>query len=250
MSPRRVTQEVSGYISVPRLGPYLAEAGGDPELALALYHWNMQLGSAFQEVLGFAEVVVRNAIDRQLRVWNMTRGTDPAGIPYTYEWALRPAAPLAGLLSTALPKAYRQAEQASKTREHGHPRRAAPIGNDDVVAQLSFSVWKKLLPAAAPKNLGRRNLWNKALVHSFPRAGGSSVNQILNTPADVLVHDRLDRLVKLRNRVAHMEPLLQVNVPARLSDCLSLLGYISPQTHDWCAGISRVTEVNNARPQP
>jgi hypothetical protein len=47
-----------------------------------------------------------------------------------------------------------------------------------------------------------------------------------------------------------MENLLQVNVPARLSDCFSLLGYISPSVRDWCAGSSRVTEINNNRPIP
>ncbi|MGY5308744.1 hypothetical protein [Nocardia gipuzkoensis] len=68
--------------------------------------------------------------------------------------------------------------------------------------------------------------------------------------AEALVYDRLDRLVKLRNRSAHMEPLLGANIPGRLSDCMHLLGYVSPHTRDWCTGMSRVTAINNARPQP
>jgi hypothetical protein len=61
---------------------------------------------------------------------------------------------------------------------------------------------------------------------------------------------RLDRIVKLRNRAAHMEPPLEANIPGSLSDCMHLLGYVSPHTRDWCAGMSRVTEINNTRPQP
>lgn len=245
---RTVTAVVARYISQPRLEPYLTEANGDRERALALYQWNTQLAAAFQEVLANVEVLVRNAIDLQLQTWNASRGVDPQGVPYTREWALHPAPPLAGTVRQALQKATTHAERARAARDPGHPRKHAPISHDDIVAQLSFSVWRTLLPPAAPKKVGLQNLWNNALVRAFPRAGGSSVNQILATPADVLVHDRLDRLITLRNRVAHMENLLQVNVPARLTDCLSLLSYLSPQARDWCAGASRVTEVNNARP--
>ncbi|GGN88765.1 hypothetical protein [Nocardia rhizosphaerihabitans] len=248
MSERTVTVEVTRYLSVPRLAPYLAEVGGDPAHALALYHWNLQLGSAFQEVLAVVEVVVRNAIDERLRAWNVTRGTDPAGLPYSTDWTLRPAPPLSGLLRTALGPATEHAKRAKASREPGHKRLHAPISHDDVLAQLSFSVWKKLLPPAAPGNAGRQKLWSNALVQAFPQQGGPVANQSLRTPIENLVYDRMERLVSLRNRVAHMESLLQVNVPARLSDSLSLLAYISPPTRDWCAGISRVTEVNAARP--
>ncbi|MDE1674714.1 hypothetical protein [Nocardia gipuzkoensis] len=249
MTKRTVTIEVSRYLSTPRLTPYLNEANGDLEFALALYHWNMQLASAFQEVLGTVEIVVRNAIDEQLKVWNLSRGADRNGVPYTDEWALRPATPLAGLLRNALANATDYAHKAKTNREPGHARKNAPVCHDDVLSQLSFSVWKKLLPPADPANAGRRNLWNNALVHAFPRASGNSINQILALPAEDMVYRKLDNLVGLRNRVAHMEPLLTVNVPARLSDSLGLLAYVSPPTRDWCAGISRVTEVNNARPK-
>ncbi|UGT69143.1 hypothetical protein LTT66_02720 [Nocardia gipuzkoensis] len=73
---RAVTVEVSRYLSSPRMAPHLTAASGDRDLALALYQWNLQLAAALQEVLGVVEVVVRNAIDEQLRAWNPTRGRD------------------------------------------------------------------------------------------------------------------------------------------------------------------------------
>lgn len=244
---RTVTVVVANYLSRPRFQPYLAAANGDADRALALYQWNTQLAAAFQEVLANVEIIIRNAIDLELQTWNATRGADPDGVPYTREWALHPAPPLAGVVHDALETATKHARRARSSRGRRHPRKRAPISHDDVVAQLSFSVWRTLMPAAAPKKVGLKNLWSNALVHAFPHAGGSAHHTPTN-PVDVLVHDRLERLITLRNRVAHMENLLEVNVPARLTDCLSLLSYVSPHARDWCAGASRVTEVNAARP--
>lgn len=243
------TQQVTRLIGPARLAPYLSAAGGDPDEALALYLWNMKLASAFQEVLGFVEVSVRNAIDVQLQQWNVTRGVDPTtSTPFPAEWTTNPAPPLRGLIKTALGSARTHATHARDNRPPTHHRKAAPITHDDVLAQLSFSVWPKLLPPAAKALSGAPNLWSAALVNAFPNAAASTTSQVLAVPAVTLVHDRLSRLVSLRNRVAHVEPLLEVNVTARLTDSLQVLGYMSPPARDWCAGISRVTAVNAARP--
>ncbi|MFE2961983.1 hypothetical protein [Nocardia tengchongensis] len=246
MPARIVIDEVSRCLSTPRLAPYLSAAGTDPELALALYHWNVQLAAAFQEVLAVTEIVVRNAVDAELRVWNPTRGRDYiTKRAYPPEWTDLPAAPIAGVIAKPLAQARGYAKRASTGRGKDHARYRAPICHDDVLAQMSFGVWHKLLPPADPAKAGLQLLWSNALQKAFPLAPAAAT-----APAEVLVHDRLNRLVSLRNRVAHMESLLDVNVPARLSDVFSLLGYISPSTRDWCAGLNRVTEINKARPQP
>ncbi|WP_405140414.1 hypothetical protein [Nocardia sp. NBC_01388] len=231
-------------MSNPRLASYLIEAGNDPEAALALYHWNLQLSAAFQEVLAVTEVVVRNAIDTELRIWNPTRGRDHlTGRAYPPEWTDLPAAPVAGIVAGPLTQARNYAKAAHSGRRPGHLRHGAPICHDDLLAQLSFGVWRKLLPPTAPGKVGLQRLWGGALHAAFPHAPTTG-----SVAPEVLVHDRIERLHGLRNRVAHMEPLLAVNVPARISDVFSLLGYISPPTRDWCAGLSRVTEINKARP--
>ncbi|WP_280274807.1 hypothetical protein [Nocardia wallacei] len=249
MPARTVHQEVSRCLSGPRLAPYLSEACGDAELALALYHWNLQLNAAFQEVLGIVEVVVRNAVDAELRTWNPTRGVDHAtGRPYPAEWTELPASPIAGVAAQAVKQARVHATNARAARDPSHARRNAAVCHDDMLAQLSFGLWRKLLPAAAPSKTGLQVLWNNALHRAFPYARPiRSRSGVIS--ADIVVHDRLDRLVSLRNRVAHMEPLLGVQVPARHRDAMRLLGSISPQMRDWCASLSRVAEVNKARPQ-
>jgi hypothetical protein len=200
--------EVSRYLSTPRLASYLAETDGDAELVLALYHWNLQLAAAFQEVLAVVEVVIRNAMDEQLRQWNPTRGRDHlTGQLYPPEWTNLPAAPLVGLVGSALPQARGHARAALVKRGSHHPRHRAPVCHDDVLAQLSFSLWYKLLPPADSKKTGLQRLWATALVHAFPHVGTDPASQA--HPAEDLVHGRHERLVKLRNRVAHMEPLLE-----------------------------------------
>ncbi|MGW5218767.1 hypothetical protein ACWEQA_12955 [Nocardia sp. NPDC004085] len=246
---RAVTAEVSHYLSSPRMAPYLAAASGDRELALALYQWNLQIGAALQEVPGIVEVVVRNAIGERLRAWNPTRGRDyRTGRSYPPEWTMLPAAPLAGLVSVALAQARGYAQAARGSREPSHPRRNADVCHDDILSQLTFGLWRKLLPPADPKKASLKALWTHALADAFPHVGLDPASQ--THAAEDLVYDRLDRLVKLRNRAAHMEPLLGANIPGRLSDCMHLLGYVSPAARDWCAGISRVTAINHARPQP
>ncbi|WP_078113921.1 Abi family protein [Gordonia sp. IITR100] len=248
---RTTAGEAARLIGDARLAPYLKAANHDLDEALALYQWNMQLAAAFQEVLGFVEVSVRNAIDAQLKIWNPSRGSDPTTRqPYPADWTMNPAPPLRGLVKRAVEQAHVHAKRARDNRHPGHQRKAAPITHDDLVAQLSFSLWPKLLPSPAKALSGTPNLWSAALVDAFPQAAGNSANQVLAVPAVKLVHDRLGRLVKLRNRVAHMEPLLDVNITARQTDCLQVLGYMSPQARDWCAGVSRITAVGNARPTP
>lgn len=245
---RTTAQETARLIGDARLAPYLEAATQDLDTALALYRWNMQLAAAFQEVLGFVEVSVRNAIDAQLKLWNPSRGSDQADQPYPEEWTMNPAPPLRGLVKSAVKQADKHAARARDNRHPEHHRKAAPITHDDLVAQLSFSLWPKLIPSPEKALSGTPNLWSAALVDAFPQAAGGSANQVLAVPAVKLVHDRLNRLVKLRNRVAHMEPLLDVNIAARQTDCLQILGYMSPQARDWCAGISRITAVGNTRP--
>ncbi|MFC4374582.1 hypothetical protein ACFO5K_10765 [Nocardia halotolerans] len=236
------------HLPASRLAPFLAEAGGDPDLSLALYQWNIQVGGAIQEVLGIVEVAVRHAIDEQLRVWNPTRGVEyHSKIRYTADWTTMPAAPLAGVLAEPLTQARRYAAKAAAKRNSNphHLRCNQPITHDDIVSQLSFGVWCKMLPSD-PKKQGLQQLWKHALGAAFPRVGPDAASA--NVTPEQLVYSRLDRLHNLRNRVAHMEPLLHSNIPARLTDAMAVLGYISPETRDWCGGMSRVTEVNNTRP--
>lgn len=214
--------------------------------AIELYEWNLQLGSAFQESMMMLEVVVRNAIDEQLRPWNVAQSLNVhnPGVTFTHEWIAHPATPLHGLISNHYSKAKGYAQAARAKRPPNHPRKHDPISHDDLLSQLSFGTWPYILPnpkqprASKPKF----SLWDEAIVHAFPKAapGDAGVQQVC-VP--------LKRLHNLRNRVAHGELLLDVNIPARFGDVLRVLSFIDQDLADWCVDVSRVRAVAKHRPK-
>ncbi|MCU1477519.1 MAG: hypothetical protein JWQ64_2212 [Subtercola sp.] len=90
-------------------------------------------------------------------------------------------------------------------------------------------------------NVARQVLWAQALTSAFPHRHGD--------PDGTILADRVGRLHALRNRVSHMEPLLEVNISARHTDVLHVVGSISPEARDWCAGTSRVKQVARTDPR-
>lgn len=225
-----------------RLAPYVAAANGNQQKAIALYGWNVQLAAAFQELLGVAEVVLRNSIDRELQVWNdREQGTSGSS------WLLtEPAAPLRSLTQGKRLSAIDAAEKVSKKREAGHWRHGHPVTHDDVLAQVMFGMWKDILPnhhpdAAAEKtaNANRDRMWTEALNKAFPN---------ITDPNGQTTFWRVYHLHHLRNRVSHGEPLLTINVKDKTRDLFALVKSIDEPTHNWLTGLNRVPGIAATRP--
>lgn len=233
-------------LSKPRLQPYLISAHGNQELAISLYRWNLELSVAFLEVLAPTEVIVRNAIDRELRLWNHSR-KKPGGVFFSENWTSDPA-PQLSMLRSALRNAQDQANKSAMARSANHPRCNSSVNHDDVLAQLTFGTWHRILPSSQPDNKRKQLLWNHALVKAFPYAAGKNADQILKVSGEQMVYSRLRNLSQLRNRAAHMEPLLEVKVSRRLKDVFDLIHYVDPGMYSWVKGMSRVAEVNSRRP--
>ncbi len=53
-----------------RMRPYLDAALQNEKNAIALYLWHTELTAAMQAALGVTEVILRNAVDRELQSWN------------------------------------------------------------------------------------------------------------------------------------------------------------------------------------
>lgn len=223
MPQPQTTVLVSQSLHVSRFGTYSTAAGGDQDLALRLYRWNLDLASAFHSSLGLTEVFLRNAIDAQLRIWNAAQSKIGGGF-HQPEWLLDPARPLNSMTTAARKTAMSNATKARAARPPWHPRKKAPINHDDVLAQLTFGVFARLLPTQDTNDkhyTGRKVLWSQGLVNAFPAAQ--------NDPDGSTVSDRVARLHALRNRVAHMEPLLEVNATGRFRDMVRLIGTIDPE---------------------
>lgn len=196
---------LEAWLSAERLGTYLAAAGGDRALALALYEWNTTACAAVLHDLAHLEVAVRNAYDR---AWN---AHTPTG---TVHWTRDP--------DRYFPPAARRARDGTFIDANRTPRnqiaaatrtagRGAQAGK--VIAELSFGFWRYLSISAR-----ETDLWLPYLRHGF--IAGTS-RKAIDTP--------MARLHMLRNRVAHHEPLLRADLDACYQDLTAITQRINPR---------------------
>ena len=197
------------YLSEPRFTTYLNACGGDDAQATELYLRTMKLSGAALEAIHTCEIVLRNSIDAELRVWNKTKTGDP-------EWTMRPAPLLRGILDLGetLPKATAAAKQAlGKRREPTH---------DDIVSQFSLGTWKFLLPTQ--RHQGKQMLWDECLQGAFPLRFEVPPSAILES---------VNIVNELRNRVAHFEPIFALDLRGKRHSIRKVLNVINRDMRKW-----------------
>lgn len=222
-------------ITTDRLTPYMAATNGDPAAAFKLYRWNVNMSGALHEALHVVEVVLRNVMDAELCAWN-AKQTSVTGRLHSSDWINDPARLLERIVGQDLPDIRTRAEKA--VRRSASPGR--PITHGDCVAQVNFGTWRFLLP---PSNTnhdpGKQRLWDDALQHAFPA---------LSRARQALVSD-VDRIHRMRNRVAHLEPFI---IPGQAQShrvaMQRILRDIDPAFERWLAGTQRITTVAQSRP--
>ncbi|MBJ7594874.1 MAG: hypothetical protein JF886_08430 [Candidatus Dormibacteraeota bacterium] len=213
MTPSRILE---GFLSPERLRPYRSAVGGDLDAAIRLYEWNTQVGAGFLEVLGHLEVVLRNALDGQLRAWHAARHL--AG-----EWYDDPLGWLEPHRAEDIREARDRLRRDAKAETPGR-----------VVAELSFGFWRFLL--------GRRyqtSLWAQVLRHAFPH---------LQPQRRSDVYEPIQELNGLRNRIAHHEPIHHLELPRLHNSILLVGGYLDPEVRAWIARVSRVPTLLSTKP--
>lgn len=207
-------------LSPARLARYIERTSNVTD-AIALYEWNTQVSGALFELLQHAEVVLRNAMSRELVALRCAHG-DPAGQWFwhdTDEW-FHP------WWQPTMVRNLRNA-QSSLARS----RRPVTVGR--VVAEMSFGFWRYLLTSHYESSL-----WTPALRRAFPRK-----------LARETVHELVEHLNLLRNRVAHHEPIYDRNLQTDVLRIEQLLDWLSPSSAEWAMGTSRMEEVWAARPR-
>jgi hypothetical protein len=205
---------------------------GSQRGAVQLYKWGMDMSGAVHEALYTIEVVLRNAMDTRLRVWNAAQIDRASGHRHSGDWLLDPAKLLVRLIRpTTLDEARRRAGQAIAAYNR-------PLQHSDVLTQLTFGAWRFLLPDHDP---GRQHLWREALHKAFPH---------LSAPPSQLVA-AVDGIYKLRNKCAHMESLLDgKNIRRQYQNMRSVLRAIDPAADQWFTSTQRITAVLRDRPGP
>ncbi|GAB3306055.1 Abi family protein [Pseudoclavibacter terrae] len=210
------SQPLGDLLGAARLATYMNAATGDAQRALDLYLWATELSGALHAQLSFVEVAVRNAIDPQLASWNVTqnKGSD---------WTApgQAAQLLYDVVGKPLSQARDFASKEANSRGPHHTRAAHGVTHDDVLAQLMFGTWVKIItPISRTESSTKQiQLWSAAVHRAFPNTGADDASR-------VAVGQQLETLRRLRNRVAHHDNLLHIQPARRFNDMLSLLAKI------------------------
>ena len=207
------SSQTTQWITEARFAPYLAEARGDHETAVAFYVWNAQISAALFEMLHHVEVLLRNAIDGQFAP------LDASAAPST-TWLGDPA-----ILNEASRQRVRETIERivrdGKTPTCGR-----------VVAGLSFAFCSALFDKKY------NQLWVLRLHRTFP-AGTGDRDEVATL---------MYNLVPFLNRLAHHETIIRRPIASHYSEMLMLAGLIDPDARIWIEQISRVEQILRARP--
>ncbi|WP_331756109.1 hypothetical protein OH791_38760 (plasmid) [Streptomyces anulatus] len=183
------------WLSPGRLAPYRAAAGSQ-SAAVDLYRWNIAVSAAVYEGLHLLEVVLRNAMHDQLVIWHQSTGNGG-------RWMDDRNGILEDKARKDIATARARTRKPSPTEGHA-------------VAELTFGFWRYLLARRY-----QDNLWRLAVRHAFPHLQPQTRSE---------VEKPLIRLHKLRNRIAHLEPVHRRDLLDDRQDILTVLGYICPDT--------------------
>ncbi|MEC5186243.1 hypothetical protein RCH12_003727 [Cryobacterium sp. MP_3.1] len=219
------------YLTSTRLAPYMTAMNDDHKKAIQLYKWNLNLSGSVHQALQVFEVVLRNAMDVELCRWNGQETDSETGNYRNSDWLLDPAPLLARLVTTDSRVEARR--RAARTKPAG-----VLITHADILAQLSMSTWRFLLPDRDP---GRQHLWNSGLQNAFPNLSRSS---------DALVN-AVEGIYALRNRVAHYEPLLRTtHIQSQMQAMRDVLKEIDVDVEIWFSSTQPVSAEMKRRPAP
>jgi hypothetical protein len=205
-------QAVWSMLSEPRMAPYLRITGNDQLEALGLYEWSTRTSAAAFEDIGHLEVLFRNALDRQLREYFRE---EKCGIP----WFLLPT-----------PGGEHVAEAVATVRE-----RLRPLGKESrhqIVAGLSFGFWSGLLGSRYEE------LWRDCIHRAFPHSSGRRKQ----------VSAAMERARKFRNRLAHHDSMINVDVPFEIRHIIELASFIDKDAANWLERRSTTMTVYGERP--
>ena len=192
-------------MSLDRLSTYKILVGGNLEKAFKLYVWNIALSeSLYVPIQGF-EITLRNAFHDCLSTGVGNNWFDMLHLQ------------------------SRELEQIAKVKSYLYTM-GKPLVPPNIIAAINFGFWAGILD-----RLYENNLWRPYLHQVFKNAPGPLRRK------EIFV--TVDRIRRLRNRIAHHEPILRRNLQDDNALMLQLIGWICKDTASWVQHHSRFEEV-------
>lgn len=207
---RTQLSNIPKVLSDPRFTTYLQHCNNDKSLALQLYQWNLEISAAFIVPLHFLEISIRNAV---------VEGLESV---HTHNWAWNQG------YIRSLPNHQRgYSPQRNLQEVAGHQ---PTVGK--VVAELKFVFWEKMFTSRHDVVL-----WDHHINNIFPFAPNSMTVSQLRTA----IHNDMFIVRKLRNRIAHHEPIFTRDLLDDYNKIFELVSWRDTTTSNWMNEIQSVT---------
>lgn len=223
-------QWIDSWLGPSRFQRYVTECAGDRAKALELYEWNVAFGQALMHDIAHVEVALRNSYDRAISArW----------APATH-WLLHAESPaVMPIWRTKSVKGIKRGSDVNFLNRQAVDKAIARCGYGratpgKVLAELTFGFWRQFTTNAMEKSV-----WVPYLHTAFP--------------AGTRRHDvdaQIEAVNKLRNRIAHHEPLITSTMDPALvhSGMMDCLLRVQPEVHAHVTATSKVDEVLALRP--
>lgn len=211
-------EAIRDCLTSERLGSYLSATDDDLVGAFQLYEWNMQASASMLSLTSMVEVVVRNALDRELVTWAAQRG----GSTSWFDLA---------------PLDQQGRHDILKARDRATRHGQRPEIHGRVIAELSLGFWRFLVESRY-----LTSLW----VPATHRAFGGATHDLRERRSAVA--GRLQQLTYVRNRAAHHEPIHRRDPLKDIHSATTLVSWVSPDAAAWIEGTTNVRNVVAAKP--
>ncbi len=177
--------------------------------AIKLYQWNMQISSAFLECLSVCEVVIRNAVSNAIQ---SIHGEN---------WAYN--------------QRFLRTIQGKRRNDLIQVRQDSI---DSTIPELPFVFWQSMFTARFDNEI-----WQNQLAIIMPHANHENLRSLRRE-----IYTDLDNIRKLRNRIAHHEPIFNRNLQSDYYQILKIIGYQNQDVAEWLESWQTVTTRLNSKP--
>lgn len=172
-------KDFEDVISTPRMSRYLASCNGNTKKAMTLYRKNLKLSQEFFTLISCFEIALRNRIDKH---YSSVHGND---------W-LKNAITNGGIFDSRSSHLTKNAIYGALNKL-GHN-----YSHDKLVAELGFGFWRFMFAR------NQYRLAGQTLLQIFPARPRSSAAVQYNNN---FTFNELEKINRIRNRIAHHEPI-------------------------------------------
>ncbi len=215
-----VVRSVRAVLSPSRFATYEVAAGvkgDDDPSALALYAWNARVSGELLAPLHFCEVVIRNAV------------SDALEAQYGHQW------PWSQGFERSLP----DPQVGYSPRKDLLSARRNKNATGSVIPELAFVFWQKMFTSRYDARL-----WQSYLLQVLPNL--NQARAIASLRQDI--YDDLDQIRRLRNRIAHHEPIFTRHLEDDFNRIIKLIEFRCPISAAWLVANQQALAVIKAKP--